>query len=285
MEAGQEAQVSEAQIAVHWREEEYYYAARERSSRRRTRPTRPSSSGSARRTSRTASRSTPTCSPGTQYWHTTLDTSNPPFWKWFVGGRLNACYNCVDRHLAASPEQGGAHLGARAGDRRARRTITYQELYRRVNEFAALLRDFCGAQGRRPGDPAHADGARAAGHHAGLRPARRHPLAGVRRVQRRGLRRPDRRLGEPDPDHDGRLLPQRRADRPQGQGRRGGRGGARRRARRSTRCWSGGATRASTHRRRPMVEGRDFFVDELLQRLPRRSWSSRCRCRPRRRCS
>ena len=34
------------------------------------------------------------------YWHTTLDTNNPPFWKWFVGGKLNACYNCVDRHLA-----------------------------------------------------------------------------------------------------------------------------------------------------------------------------------------
>ena len=26
-----------------------------------------------------------------RYWHTTLDTSAPPFWKWFVGGKLNAC--------------------------------------------------------------------------------------------------------------------------------------------------------------------------------------------------
>ena len=25
-----------------------------------------------------------------QYWHTTLDTANPPFWRWFVGGKLNA---------------------------------------------------------------------------------------------------------------------------------------------------------------------------------------------------
>ena len=32
-------------------------------------------------------------------WDVTLDTSNPPFWKWFVGGRINASYNCVDRHL------------------------------------------------------------------------------------------------------------------------------------------------------------------------------------------
>src|SRR5512144_1269343 len=35
-------------------------------------------------------------------WHTTLDTSHPPFWKWFGGGRLNASYNCVDRHLATA---------------------------------------------------------------------------------------------------------------------------------------------------------------------------------------
>src|SRR3970040_3040844 len=32
-------------------------------------------------------------------WKKTLDTSNPPFWRWFVGGEINACYNCVDRHL------------------------------------------------------------------------------------------------------------------------------------------------------------------------------------------
>ena len=55
--------------------------------------------------------------------------------------------------------------------------ITYQELYRpgeRVRGAAArLLR----AQDRRPGDLPHADGAGAAGHDAGLRPARRHPLA------------------------------------------------------------------------------------------------------------
>jgi acetyl-CoA synthetase len=29
-----------------------------------------------------------------KYWETTLDASNPPFWRWFVGGRINACYNC-----------------------------------------------------------------------------------------------------------------------------------------------------------------------------------------------
>ena len=31
--------------------------------------------------------------------------------RWFEGGRLNACYNCVDRHLAERGEQGGDSLG------------------------------------------------------------------------------------------------------------------------------------------------------------------------------
>ena len=55
----------------------------------------------------------------------------------------------------------------------------------------------------------------------------RDPLPGVRRVQRQRLRHPHRRLRQPGADHHGRLLPQRRHDRPQGQGRRGaGRGRA-----------------------------------------------------------
>ena len=145
----------------------------------------------ARRTSRSASRNTPTCSPGIQYWHTTLDTSNPPFWKWFVGGQLNACYNCVDRHLAKHRNK-AALIWVPEPEAEATQVITYQELYRRVNEFAALLQRFCGLQTGRPGHLPHADGPRAAGLDAGLRPARRHPLPGVRRVQRCGLRRPHR---------------------------------------------------------------------------------------------
>jgi len=30
---------------------------------------------------------------GTSQWRKTLDTSNPPFWKWVVGGKIKACYN------------------------------------------------------------------------------------------------------------------------------------------------------------------------------------------------
>ena len=72
-----------------------------------------------------------------------LDTSNPPFWKWFVGGRLNASYNCVDRHMATNRNR-AALIWVPEPETEDTEAITYQELYRRVNEFAALLRGFCG---------------------------------------------------------------------------------------------------------------------------------------------
>jgi acetyl-CoA synthetase len=78
-----------------------------------------------------------------KYWHTTLDTSDAPCWKWFVGGRLNACYNCVDRHLAKYRNKVAIYFVPELEEERILK-ITYQELWRRVNEVAALLRDFCG---------------------------------------------------------------------------------------------------------------------------------------------
>ena len=78
-----------------------------------------------------------------KYWHTTLDTSNPPFWNWFAGGRLNVSYNCVDRHLAEARNK-AAFIWVAEPEDEADRVITYQDLYVRVNEFAALLQDFCG---------------------------------------------------------------------------------------------------------------------------------------------
>ncbi len=77
------------------------------------------------------------------YWHTTLDTSNPPFWKWFVGGKLNASYNCVDRHLQKYKNK-AALIWVPEPEDEPDRVITYQELFVQVNEFAALLRDFAG---------------------------------------------------------------------------------------------------------------------------------------------
>jgi acetyl-CoA synthetase len=76
-------------------------------------------------------------------WHTVLDASDPPFWKWFVGGRLNASYNCVDRHLPRYGDK-AAIIWAPEPEEEERKVITYLDLYRRMNEFALVLRDFAG---------------------------------------------------------------------------------------------------------------------------------------------
>ncbi|AFK20965.1 acetate--CoA ligase (plasmid) [Haloferax mediterranei ATCC 33500] len=67
-----------------------------------------------------------------------LDDSNPPFYEWFTGGKLNASSNCVDRHV----ENGDKNRVAIKweGELGETRTYTYQDLYREVNEFAAALR-------------------------------------------------------------------------------------------------------------------------------------------------
>ncbi|HEV2343779.1 MAG TPA: acetate--CoA ligase, partial [Actinocrinis sp.] len=131
-------QASEAQIAVHWREEEYVapppcFIAQ-------------ANGADPGLFDRFGLDRFPECFKAyadlldwDRYWHTTLDTSNPPFWRWFVGGRLNACYNCVDRHLALRPNQ-AALIWVPEPEEQATVAITYRELWRRVNEFAALLR-------------------------------------------------------------------------------------------------------------------------------------------------
>ena len=136
---------TEAQIAVHWREEEYFYppAALYRPGQR----IGPGDIQAVRRGT-----AFPECFreyaellDWDQYWHTTLDTSDPPFWKWFVGGRLNASYNCIDRHLATKANK-AAFIWVPEPEAEETRTITYRELYRRVNELAAMLSGFCGLQ-------------------------------------------------------------------------------------------------------------------------------------------
>lgn len=75
------------------------------------------------------------------YWHTPpqqiLDYSNPPFRRWFVGGETNLCYNAVDRHLVDRPDQ--LALVAISSETGVTREITYRELHREVNAFAAVL--------------------------------------------------------------------------------------------------------------------------------------------------
>ncbi|MGA8501122.1 MAG: acetate--CoA ligase [Candidatus Sulfotelmatobacter sp.] len=135
-------ETSEAQIAVHWREEEYYYPSAKFVGQANL--TDPSV------TERFSEKNFPECFreyadllSWDKYWHTTLDTSDPPFWKWFVGGKINASYNCVDRHLAKYKNK-AALIFVPEPESEATVSVTYRELYVRVNEFAALLRDFCG---------------------------------------------------------------------------------------------------------------------------------------------
>ena len=111
-------------------------------------------------------------------WDVTLDTSNPPFWRWFVGGRINASYNCVDRHLARYKNKTAIHFVPEP-EHESIQHVPYQELYVRVNEVAALLQDFCGFKKGGPSDAAHANGGGASDHDARLREARRHSLAGL----------------------------------------------------------------------------------------------------------
>lgn len=72
-------------------------------------------------------------------WDQILDDSNPPFYEWFTGGKLNASYNCIDRHLEERKNQ--AALIWEGTDSEERDVITYQDLYNRVNETAAILDD------------------------------------------------------------------------------------------------------------------------------------------------
>src|SRR5919106_1041649 len=139
-----EKEASESQIAVHWREEDYYHPPAKFIAQ--------ANAGDPSILQRFKEERFPECFKEyadlldwDAYWHTTLDTSNPPFWKWFVGGRLNASYNCVDRHLKTDRNK-AALIWVPELESAETKVITYQELYQRVNEFAALLRDFAGVR-------------------------------------------------------------------------------------------------------------------------------------------
>jgi acetyl-CoA synthetase len=72
-------------------------------------------------------------------WETVLDDSNPPFYKWFVGGRLNASYNCLDRHvLAGRGERVAFHWHGEEGEQR---TLTYADLLADVQRLANALKE------------------------------------------------------------------------------------------------------------------------------------------------
>jgi acetyl-CoA synthetase len=135
-------ETSEAQIAVHWQEEGLYYPS-------------PKFIAQANMTDekiydRFSLDNFPNCFKEYadlltwyEYWDEILDTSDAPCFKWFKGGKINASYNCVDRHLAEYKNKTAIHFVPEPIEE-GYQHITYQELYVRVNEFAALLRDFAG---------------------------------------------------------------------------------------------------------------------------------------------
>lgn len=71
-------------------------------------------------------------------YHTVLDESDAPFYKWFVGGKLNVAYQCVDRHLKTKKNKAAIIFEGDNGDQRI---ITYRELAYEVSKTANMLRN------------------------------------------------------------------------------------------------------------------------------------------------
>jgi acetyl-CoA synthetase len=74
-----------------------------------------------------------------QKWSRVLEDENPPFYKWFTGGALNASYNCLDRHvIAGRGERVAFHWRGEDGEER---DITYAQLLAQVERLASALKD------------------------------------------------------------------------------------------------------------------------------------------------
>jgi acetyl-CoA synthetase len=71
---------------------------------------------------------------------------DPPHHKWFIGGKLNASYNCLDRHLAEHGDRVAYYWEGEPGEKRA---LTYRELYEETCRFANALKKL----GVKKGDP------------------------------------------------------------------------------------------------------------------------------------
>jgi acetyl-CoA synthetase len=69
-------------------------------------------------------------------WKTVLEW-DPPWAKWFIGGKLNASVNCLDRHVRGATRNKAALIWE--GEPGDTRTLTYWDLYREVNKFASVL--------------------------------------------------------------------------------------------------------------------------------------------------
>ncbi|HEY9797321.1 MAG TPA: acetate--CoA ligase [Leptolyngbyaceae cyanobacterium] len=81
-------------------------------------------------------------------WDTVLDWQ-PPFAKWFVGGKINISYNCLDRHLTTWRRNKAALIWE--GEPGDSRTLTYAQLHREVCQFANVLKQLGVQKGDRVG--------------------------------------------------------------------------------------------------------------------------------------
>lgn len=73
-------------------------------------------------------------------WDQVLDDTNPPFYKWFVGGEMNTCYNCLDRHV----DDGRGDQAALIYDSPmtgSTEKFSYSQLRDMVAKFAGALSD------------------------------------------------------------------------------------------------------------------------------------------------
>lgn len=85
------------------------------------------------------------------HWHRPperiLDYAQPPFRRWFAGGETNLCYNAIDRHLDERGDQ--LALVAISSETGQTRELSYRELHREVNVFAAVLKSLDVGRGDR----------------------------------------------------------------------------------------------------------------------------------------
>lgn len=72
---------------------------------------------------------------------------NPPFAQWFIGGKLNVAYNCIDRHLQSATRTKAAIIWE--GEPGDERVLTYLDLHREVSRFANVLRQMGVGKGDR----------------------------------------------------------------------------------------------------------------------------------------
>ncbi len=70
-------------------------------------------------------------------WDTILEWDEP-FAKWFVGGKINVSYNCLDRHINSSRKDKAAFIWE--GEPGEQRTLTYEELHHETSKFANVLK-------------------------------------------------------------------------------------------------------------------------------------------------